>query len=142
MSSEDSSYPKAPKALWPVFLWSLIALVLFLAATKALLSIPGPVPAEDAARSAERSKAWTDLQAEDAAKLNTLAWADKAKGTVQLPIDLAMNLTVERLAGQSPRPVPAATPEPVTAPANPIDQSNQPDQPAPAEAPLTPPTPN
>jgi len=156
MSSEDLSTPKPPKALWPVFVWSLLALVLFLVGTKALLSIPGPVQPEDAARSAERTKAWADLQTEDAAKLTTLAWADKAKGTVQLPIDLAMNLTVERLAGQSPRPVPAATPEPASAttepvatpdpaatPETPSDQSNPSGQAAPAaDAPAAEPTSN
>ncbi|GAB4178202.1 MAG: hypothetical protein Fur0032_18590 [Terrimicrobiaceae bacterium] len=126
MSTEDFSCPKPPRALWPVFLGSLLGLALFLFGAKALLSIPGPVPPEDAARAAERAKAWADLQTENNAKLNTLAWADKAKGTVQLPIGLAMNLTVERLAGQTPRPVPTATPEPEPAPKS--DQSDQSDQ--------------
>ena len=51
-----------------------------------LLTGLAPLPDEDAARAAERAKAHADLQAENAKKLETYAWVDKAKGTVQIPI--------------------------------------------------------
>ncbi len=109
-----SEIPQPQKSVWPIFVFGLIALALFLIGTVVLLSFSGPAPDEGAARSQERAKAYADLQAENKKQLETYAWADKAKGTVQIPIDAAIQLTLLRL--QSQQPVPAG---PITLPATP-----------------------
>ncbi|MCX7869442.1 MAG: hypothetical protein N2322_05760 [Terrimicrobiaceae bacterium] len=118
--ADDVYQPRPPRSLWPIFLGALVMLALFLGAAKLLLSLAGPAPDEDAARSLERRKAHADLLAEDAKKLGEFAWADRASQKVQIPIELAMRLAADRLAGQPPRPftqtaqpsAPAPPPEP------------------------------
>jgi hypothetical protein len=107
---QDTYEPKPPQAPWPVFVIGFLMLLLFLAGTQFLLQSPGPAPEEDAGRSAERAKAYADLQAEDARKLGEFAWADRAKGTVQVPISQAMQLAAARLANSPPRPFSAEDP--------------------------------
>ncbi|MEX1119139.1 MAG: hypothetical protein WEB60_10155 [Terrimicrobiaceae bacterium] len=108
-----SENPTSPKSIWPIFVVGIVALALFLIGAVALLSFSGPVPNEDAARSAERAKAYADLQAENKKQLETFAWADKAKGTVQIPIDLAIQLTLPKLQSQQPTPAgPLVAPAP------------------------------
>jgi hypothetical protein len=140
MSSEPSN---KPANVWPFFAIGIVLLALFFIGTKALLSLPEPPPAEDAARSAERTKAYQDLQAENQQKLTTFAWADAQKGTVQIPIELAMQLTAERLASQTPTPAGPVNPPPAdaapAAPAAPEAAPSPSAQPAPSEnSPATP----
>ena len=116
MHEEEVHNP--PKALWPSLTVGLLMILFFWLGTKALLELPEPAPAEDAARSAERAKAYEDMQSENAARLTQFGWADREKGNVQIPIDLAMNLTVNRLKGQIPAPAGSVNP-PVPAPAAP-----------------------
>ncbi len=106
-----------------MFVIGLIALALFLIGTVALLSFSGPTPDEGAARSQERTKAYAELQAENKMRLETFAWADKAKGSVQIPIDLAIQLTLPRLQNKQPTPADpiivaaqVAAPEPAASP--------------------------
>ena len=61
-----------------------------------------PAPDEDAARAAERAKAHQELEAENAQKLQNYAWVDKAKGTVQIPIERAMELAIVELNSKKP----------------------------------------
>jgi hypothetical protein len=142
-----SEIPQPPKSVWPIFVIGFVALALFLLGSKALLSLSGPAADEGAARSEERTKAYTDLQAENQKLLGSFAWADKAKGTVQIPIELAVQLTIPRLQSQLPAPA-----NPIVAPAVPPapDAGASPDVPeatpapsvqpeaAPAETPATP----
>lgn len=114
---------KQPASSWPFLLFGLVLLALFLIGTKLLISIPEPLAAEDAARSAERTKAYQDLQADNQVKLTTYAWADAQKGAVQIPITEAMKIAAARLAAQSPAPAgpinpatPAPAPEAAPAP--------------------------
>lgn len=138
-----SANPQNPKRIWPIFVVGLIALALFYFGTLILLSSSGPAADEGAARSAERTKAYADLQAENKKQLETFAWADKAKGTVQIPIDLAIQLTLPRLQSQQPAPAgpinvppPAATPE--ATPAG-LETGTTPiSEPVPTEAPVAP----
>ena len=102
---EDLSQPKPPRALWPVFVWALLAIGLFLAGSKVLPMLAGPAPDEDAVRSAERAKAYADLAVEDQQRLGTYAWVDRAKGKVQIPIETAMQIAVKKLAAIEPGPV-------------------------------------
>ena len=104
--------PAQPKTLRRVLAGGIILLLLFVLGVRLLRSF-APVPDEDAVRAAERAKAYAELQAENAKKLETYAWADKAKGTVQVPIQRAMELTILELNNQQPAPAgPIATPSP------------------------------
>ncbi len=101
-----------PKPLWRVVAGGMVLLLLFVLAVKLLTGL-APAPDEDAARAAERAKAYADLQAENAKRLETYAWVDKAKGTVQIPIDRAMDLAIAELNSRQPAPAgPIATPAP------------------------------
>jgi len=97
--------------------------LIFAFAVKALTGLTPAAPAEDAARIVERTKAREDLEAENKKRLETYAWVDKAKGSVQIPIKQAMELTAAELKSQSPAPAgpivpvvaPAAAPAPAAA---------------------------
>jgi hypothetical protein len=107
---------KHPKKIWPLLLGGLVLVFLFAFAVKILLSANPPAAEEDAARAAERSKALEELRAENAVKLGTYAWVDKAKGQVQMPIAQATELAMARMNSRPPAPAgpitpPAPTPE-------------------------------
>lgn len=59
---------------------------------------------EDPARDAERVKNLAALQAENEKKLNSYAWVDQAKGSVQIPINQAMTLVLAKLNSTKPAP--------------------------------------
>lgn len=125
--AEDIFTPKPPRSLWPIFIGGLLMIGLFLAGSKLMLNLSGPAPDEDAARSLERRNAYADLQKENAEKLGGFAWADRAAQKVQIPIELAMRITAERFAADSPRsyssPQPASAPLPTAAEVAPTPQS-------------------
>src|SRR5262245_29702716 len=105
------------KPMWLVLAGGLALLLLFVVTVRLLTGI-APAPDEDAARAAERSKAYHDLQAENAQKLEKYAWVDKEKGTVQIPIDRAMELVITELNSRKPASAgPIATPAPSPSPA-------------------------
>jgi hypothetical protein len=100
------------KPLWRFAAGAIVLLLAFLLGAKVLTGL-APAPDEDAARAAERAKALADLQNENAQKLGAYGWVDKAKGTVQIPIDRAMELTTAELNSKQPVPAgPIATPAP------------------------------
>ena len=100
------------KPLWLVLAGGFVLLLLFVIAVRLLTGL-APAPDEDAARAAERAKAYQELQAENAQKLENYAWVDKAKGTVQIPIERAMELAIAELNSKRPTPAgPIATPAP------------------------------
>ena len=143
-----SEIPQTPKSAWPIYLFGFIALALFLIGALALLSSSGPPPDEGAARSEEPTKAYADLQTENKTQLESFAWADKAKGTVQIPIDLAIQLTLPRLQSQQPSPAgpinapvaaPAAPPETEAAPGTELPETlPAPAEPTPSGEPVSP----
>lgn len=101
-----------PKPLWIVLAGGFALLLLFVVAVRLLTGL-APAPEEDAARAVERAKAYDELQAENTQKLQNYAWVDKTKGTVQIPIDRAMELTIAELNSKRPTPAgPIATPVP------------------------------
>ena len=59
---------------------------------------------EDPARDAERVKNLAELQAENEKKLNSYAWVDQAKGSVQIPVNQAMTLVLAKLNTAKPAP--------------------------------------
>jgi hypothetical protein len=101
-----------PKPLWLVLAGGFALLLLFVIAVRLLTGL-APAPDEDAARAAERAKAYQELQTENAQKLEKYAWLDKAKGTVQIPIERAMELAIAELNSKRPAPAgPISTPAP------------------------------
>jgi len=85
-----------------------------------VVAVVGPSPRGDTyeqMRAEARAKKLKDARDEDAKALTTYAWVDKNKGTVRLPIDRAMELTVVDLANKNPAPAYAITaPESSAAP--------------------------
>ena len=103
MHTDSHNAPKKSGAWFFILGIGLIAL--FLLATN--LFRGGTVATtdpEDPARDAERVKNLADLQAEDEKKLATYAWVDKAKGSVQIPVNQAMTLVLTKLNATKPAP--------------------------------------
>ncbi len=139
--SQDASIPASRKApaIWPFFLIGLLMLLLFWGVNKWLVGFEASdAEPEEAARAELRIKNLAELRAENATKLESYAWVDRAKGTVQIPIAEAMNLVLADLNASEPRaaypvvapavapavapeasPAPAPTESPAAAPAAP-----------------------
>ena len=104
----------APFSTW---LGMVLLLLVFGAITIAII---GPAPRGDTyeqQRAQDRGKKLKDLREEDAKALATYAWIDKNKGTVRVPIERAMELTVADLANKKPASAgPIATPPAAAAP--------------------------
>ncbi|MFA7344793.1 MAG: hypothetical protein WC003_10845 [Terrimicrobiaceae bacterium] len=120
--SDDSSNPaaKIPKApaFWSFFLLAMLLLLLFCGANLWLTrGRGGDADPEEAQRAELRSKTLAELRADDAKKLESYAWVDRAKGSVQIPIAEAMKLVVAEINKSQPRAAyPVATPAPAAAP--------------------------
>ncbi|MDX2080902.1 MAG: hypothetical protein SFU53_08970 [Terrimicrobiaceae bacterium] len=117
-------------ALWPFFVFGIVLLGLFWLATKWMIGgSVGNTDPEEAARSAQRVKNLEELRAEDAAKLNSYEWVDRAKGEVRIPIDVAKSLIVTRLRESEPRPAypVQAAPAPTANDAAPVQSPVTPD---------------
>jgi len=104
---------RAPFSTW------LGVVFLFLLFGAIVLAVIGPAPRSDnyeksrAEKRVEKLKALTDANAK---QLTTYGWIDKKKGSVHLPIDRAMELTVTELSAKKPGPAyPIATPTPAAA---------------------------
>jgi len=119
--------------LWPFFLLGLLLLLLFWGVNMWLThGVGGNVEPEEAQRAEVRVKNLAELRADNAKKLESYAWVDRAKGSVQIPISEAMKLVTAELASSQPRAAyPVATPAPDAAQATP----------APAATPVAPTTP-
>lgn len=106
-----------PKSLWPIVIGGIFLLLVFVIVAKLLTSMSPAVAPEDVARIEERTQAREALEAENAKKLGTYAWVDKEKNSVQIPIEVAMKLTVEELKGVSPTAAGPINPPAEAAPA-------------------------
>ena len=99
----------------PFSTWFGVVLLMFLFGAIAV-AIVGPAPRGDTyeqQRAQNREKKLKDLRDEDAKALTSYAWVDKNKGSVRIPIERAMQLTVAELAHKKPMPAgPIATPVP------------------------------
>jgi hypothetical protein len=128
------------RPLWLVLAGGFLLLLLFVIAVRLLTGL-APAPQEDAARAAERTKAHQELEAENAKKLQNYAWVDKAKGTLQIPIERAMELAIVELNSKKPTaagPIETPAPSPAASPAASPAPAAPPTAPA-APAPATPP---
>ena len=103
----------APFSTW---LGVVLLMVLFGVIAAAII---GPAPRGDTyeqQRAQNREKKLKDLRDEDAKALTSYAWIDKNKGSVRIPIERAIQLTVTELANKKPTQAgPIATPAPPAA---------------------------
>ena len=131
------------RPLWLVLAGGFLLLLLFVIAVRLLTGL-APAPQEDAARAAERTKAHQELEAENAKKLQNYAWVDKAKGTLQIPIERAMELAIVELNSKKPTaagPIATPAPSPAASPAaSPAPAPAAPAAPAPAAPPAAAPS--
>jgi hypothetical protein len=117
----------APFSTW----FGIVLLMLLFGAIS--VAIIGPAPRGDTyeqQRAQNRDKKLKDLRDEDAKALTSYSWIDKNKGSVRIPIERAMELTIAELAKKKPTsagPVATPAPEASVAPAGPA--------PAPAASP-------
>ena len=130
------------KSIWPMFIGAFVIFAVFAAVVQFLLkSGDRELFDEEAIRSKERYEILKKINDENAGLTTGYAWADRAKGTVRIPLDRAMELAVAQLSAQGePRPaypidpnaplgsavkpgglaVPQPTPPPFNAPPAPI----------------------
>jgi hypothetical protein len=119
----------------PFSTWLGVVLLMILFGVMAA-AIFGPAPRGDTyeqQRAQNRQKKLKDLRDEDAKALTSYAWVDKNKGSVRIPIERAMQLTVAELASKKPTaagpiatPAPEASAAPSAAPAASLAQSASP----------------
>ena len=76
--------------------FALFALIVALAY---LPQRPAPIP-QGALTPAERYQRLSEMRAKEAKQINSYGWVDQQKGVVQLPIDRAMELTIQELNAQ------------------------------------------
>ena len=131
------------RPLWLALAGGFLLLLLFVIAVRLLTGL-APAPDENAARAAERTKAHQELEAENAKKLQNYAWVDKAKGTLQIPIERAMELAIVELNSKKPTaagPIATPAPSPAASPAaSPAPAPAAPAAPAPAAPPAAAPS--
>src|SRR5438477_9802331 len=114
MANTEQFQSPAPFSTWVgvVLLFALFGVI--------VVAVIGPGPRGDTyerMRAAERVKKLKDVRDEEAKAMTSYAWVDKNKGTVRLPIDRAMELTVADLANKKPASAyPIAAPESSAAP--------------------------
>jgi hypothetical protein len=114
MANTEQFQSPAPFSTWVgvVLLFALFGVI--------VLAVIGPTPRGDnyeQMRAEARAKKLKDAREEDSKALTSYTWIDKNKGTVRLPIDRAMELTLADLANKKPAPAYAiAAPESSAAP--------------------------
>src|SRR5438874_598659 len=101
MANTEQFQSPAPFSTWVgvVLLFALFGVI--------VVAVIGLGPRSDTyerMRAEERVKKLKDARDEEAKALTGYTWADKNKGTVRLPIDRAMELTVADLANKKPAP--------------------------------------
>ena len=77
----------------------IVAIILF-AALAVAVKLAVNVPAIDANRATDRSKALAEMRSVEEKSLSALGWADQSRGIVRLPIEMAMQRAAQ--AWQNP----------------------------------------
>ena len=90
MNSETPDVNRASGAALGFVVASLIFVVLVV-----VVKFSVHVPAIDADASAARAKALAEIRAIENQSLNTAGWVDQSRGIVRLPIDTAMQKTIQ-----------------------------------------------
>ena len=106
MSAAPHSTAPREKSIWPMFVGAFVLFVLFALAVQWMLGSGDKASYdEEAIRAKERYDILAKIQEENKNLTIGYGWADQAKGTVRIPLDRAMELTVAKLAAQGePRP--------------------------------------
>ena len=108
------------KPVWHFGINFVVAALLF-AGLVAVVKFSTAVPAIDADRAAVRARALAEIRAAEAKSLNTVGWADEARGIVRLPVETAMQIvagksSADTRADLNTRAEKAAAPAPKVAP--------------------------
>ena len=90
MNSDANNLNRASGAAVGFIIASLIFIALVV-----VVKFSVPVPAIDADRAATRSKALAEIRAVEDQSLTIAGWIDPSRGIVRLPIETAMQKTVE-----------------------------------------------
>lgn len=108
----SSTNPRRTKSIWPIFVGAIVLFLVFAAAVQWLVSsVDRAAFDEEAVRAKQRYEILKKVTDESAAQTTGYAWVDRAKGTVRIPLDRAMELAVEKLSAQGePRPANAVDP--------------------------------
>ncbi|MFM8885891.1 MAG: hypothetical protein ACKOKC_05710 [Chthoniobacterales bacterium] len=98
--------PAKSKSIWPMFAGTFVIFALFALAVQWMVN-SGDRQAfdEEAIRAKQRYEILQKINDENHNLTAGYAWADRAKGTVRIPLDLAMELAVQKLSAQGePKP--------------------------------------
>lgn len=102
---------KRSRSIWPMFAGALLLFVLFGGAVKWVVSSTDRAAFdEEALRAKQRMEILAKVTDENNALTTTYAWADRAKGTVRIPVDRAVELAIAKLAAVPPHPAYAVDP--------------------------------
>jgi hypothetical protein len=93
-----------------------VMVLLFCALAAFLILQRQAIPSHDDAQKEARLKNLAELNAANEKILSEYRWVDKAKGTVGIPIDRAMQLVLVDLQANKPHAAGPVTPPPVTPP--------------------------
>jgi hypothetical protein len=106
MDHAPNSTAPREKSIWPMFAGAFVLFALFALGVQWMLSSGDPASYdEEAIRAKERYDILAKIEEENKALITGYGWADQAQGTVRIPLERAMELTVARLAAQGePRP--------------------------------------
>ena len=104
--------PAKSKSIWPMFIGTFVLFVLFAVFVQWMLGSGDRESFdEEAIRAKERYDILKKINDENAGLTTGYAWADRAKGTVRIPLDRAMEMAVTKLSAQGePRPSGAIDP--------------------------------
>ena len=98
--------PAKSKSIWPMFIGTFVLFALFAVFVQWMLN-SGDREAfdEEAIRAKQRYEILQKVTDDNNNLTTGYAWVDRAKGTVRLPLDRAMELAQQKLAAQGePRP--------------------------------------
>jgi len=90
LNTDTTNINRASSAVTGFIIASLIFVVLAV-----VVKFGVHVPAIDADRNAARAKALAEIRATEDKSLNTAGWIDQSRGIVRLPIDTAMQATLQ-----------------------------------------------
>jgi hypothetical protein len=104
--------PAKSKSIWPMFIGTFVLFALFAVFVQWMLN-SGDREAfdEEAIRAKERYEILKKIEDENNNQTTGYAWVDRAKGTVRVPLDRAMELALQKLSAQGePKPAGAIDP--------------------------------
>ena len=107
-----------------------VMVLLFCALAAFLILQRQAIPSHDDAQKEARLKNLSELNAANEKILSEYRWVDKAKGTIGIPIDRAMQLVLVDLQANKPHAAGPVTPPPAPAPAQQTPAQAPPAQPA------------